>query len=162
MISIRTNIYYLPMLSPVSGDVAGGSIVRHLLPLVMTMVMMAVVSSPVRLGKRIGPERNGDGWILMYSEKTGSALLGAFRVFMVWWWWLLEKIQWLARDSPEVIRYCDHNLPIEGLDGSILREQLLPRGVCVAQDTGVERMPSLILAPPPANGKIKMWNYFKI
>ena len=45
------------MLSPVSGDVAGGSIVRHLLPLVMTMVMMAVVSSPVRLGKRIGPER---------------------------------------------------------------------------------------------------------
>lgn len=49
------------MPSPVAGDVAGWSIVRHLVTLVMVLVtmgvMMAVVSGPVRLGQRICPGR---------------------------------------------------------------------------------------------------------
>ena len=55
--------------SPVAGDVAGWAIVRHLVPLVMvvTMGVMAVVSGPVRLRKRICPRRE-----IVNSEKSGS------------------------------------------------------------------------------------------
>ena len=43
----------------------------------------------------------------------------------------------------------DHNLPIEGLDGSVLWEQLLPGGISVAQDASVERVARLVLASFP-------------
>ena len=48
----------------------------------------------------------------------------------------------------------DHNLPIEGLDGSVLREKLLPGGVSVAQDASVERVACLVLASFPAQKSI--------
>ena len=56
--------------SPVARDVAGWAIVRHLVTLVMLVtmrVMMAVVSGPVRLRKRICPGRE-----IVNSEKSGS------------------------------------------------------------------------------------------
>ena len=47
----------------------------------------------------------------------------------------------------------DHNLPIEGLDGSVLREKLLPGGISVAQDASIERMARLVLASFPTKKK---------
>ena len=43
----------------------------------------------------------------------------------------------------------DHNLPIEGLDGSVLREKLLPGGISVAQDASIERVTRLVFASFP-------------
>ena len=50
--------------------------------------------------------------------------------------------------------HSDHNLPIEGLDGSVLRQQLLPGGISVAQDASVERVARLVLASFPTKEKI--------
>ena len=47
----------------------------------------------------------------------------------------------------------DHNLPIEGLDGSVLREKLLPGGISVAQDASIERVARLVLASFPTKKK---------
>ena len=68
--------------SPVTGDVAGWSIVRHLLALVMMLVMvtmgvMPVVPGPVRLGQRIGPGR-----AIVSSEKSGSVDLLSTRCIL--------------------------------------------------------------------------------
>ena len=47
----------------------------------------------------------------------------------------------------------DHNLPIEGLDGSVLRQQLLSGGISVAQDASVEGVARLVLSSFPTNKK---------
>ena len=53
----------------------------------------------------------------------------------------------MARDSGG---HYDHNLPIEGLNGSVLWEQLLAGWVCVAQHAAVEGVSRLVLASFPA------------
>ena len=52
-----------------------------------------------------------------------------------------------------------HNLPIEGLDGSVLREQLLSCGISVAQDASIERVARLVFASFPTK---KYFHQYKI
>ena len=62
--------------------------------------------------------------------------------------WLSEHNQWVGKRLRG--GHYNHNLPIEGLDGSVLREKLLPGGISVAQDASVERVARLVLASFPA------------
>ena len=61
--------------------------------------------------------------------------------------WLSENIYRVGKRLSG--GHSDHNLPIEGLDGSVLWEQLLPGGISVAQDASVERVARLVLASFP-------------
>ena len=61
---------------------------------------------------------------------------------------------WLSKNIYRVGKrlsggHYDHNLPIEGLDGSVLWEQLFPGGISIAQDASVERVARLVLASFP-------------
>ena len=56
----------------------------------------------------------------------------------------------------------DHNLPIEGLDGSVLRQQLLSGGISVAQDASVKGVARLVLSSFPTKEKIYFDNYRRL
>lgn len=71
--------------------------------------------------------------------------------------WLSENNQWVGKRLYG--GHYDHNLPIEGLDGSVLREKLLSGGICVAQDASVERVARLVLASFPAKEAFSIFNH---